>query len=511
MKYLKTLGLSLVLGALLMPHNVISVKANDKIEVNTQVKKATSTTGSAYVDSLILHDVNLDEILKKYNLHQAKFYIHPIPVGTSNQDCIGYILLSEENRNTVTAMIPIKGDMLEGFDSSKEGVQYYKFKGDWNINGIFGVDITIQKDADLSKVGKVQSIKVEDFRGYSGKFPYTLPLGITTIGHYGYDAISLLDDLGNIIAQADLTADMIQEFESFQKGKKEFIVKFENFSTTVTIDFREYYGEFESFPLSVGTNIDEISGFFATYDKDSNYWLGAGQGGLAFDFVGTHIKDVLKVNEVGIQEFDLKVRDKSTGEIYPIHFKFYVGVAEASELDQLLTEEAKASMPSQDVVGSYDLPSGDAGAGTWLLPTKLKENEGVDVYTYHNDAWLKVGEYYADKDGNVEVTFTADQLSPVVLFKNGKVQEIVEDNNEQSSQQTDNVEKPTVEEQSDSSQNEEQHKENNEKGNITASQENSVEKAPETNDDTNTYALWATLIVSLFGVFCIVKKKLEKI
>ena len=75
-------------------------------------------------------------------------------------------------------------------------------------------------------------------------------------------------------------------------------------------------------------------------------------------------------------------------------------------------------MPNNELLGVWNIPSGDAGAGTWVFQTGMAKGSKVDVWSYHNNAWLSIGTYTVDENSNVSVSFTANQLSPVIIVKN---------------------------------------------------------------------------------------------
>lgn len=312
-------------------------------------------------------------------------------------------------------------EMVSGYDKEKLGYQ--------------DVTVTWQETSCTLKINVIEGempapVEIEATLGFDGNSEYAgnrVPLGSPEETLRELLEVKFFDANGsevNVGAEPQLE---ISKFDTNVKGKHKVTVKSSDFNLSTEITVRVIPMKIIIYPIDFDTTGEDIirvplggatiraleqMGVNADNPKETIGGLGAGGlFDLAEEFPG------IDVSKPGVQEYT--GFQEAYGMTFETSAKISIGVPEQVPQDELLSEEAKATMPSGEVVGTWDVPSGEAGAGTWVFHTGLKEGQKVTVWSYHNQKWIKIGVYTVDTNGNVTVTFKADQLSPILITKNG--------------------------------------------------------------------------------------------
>lgn len=343
-------------------------------------------------------------------------YTYPIAVGTSPEEQIGFIQLNENGYTK--GLVVLTGDMLEDFDSSTIGEKTFILRnGGWDKE----VNVNVVEHVDMGKLGKPASIQAS-IEGVSGN-----KMGIETPIEYG--KIDVLDDLGNVIYSVALKEEDIPAYDNTQIGTKSFPISYHGFTTTLEIEFHKYqYYEIykpsginagDEFIVPIGTDLNKIAISAKTYAIDENGNMiptGMGGGiGLAPELINQ-----IDTSKAGVYDVQVKSISDVDHKEYTVKAKVIVGMPKQSTIEELLPIEAQNTLPNNHIVGVWNVPSKEAGAGRWNFQTGLEKGSMVDVWSYHNTAWLSIGTYTVNEDGEVSVSFTADQLSPILLTKSDK-------------------------------------------------------------------------------------------
>lgn len=345
------------------------------------------------------------------------FYTYPVAVGTSSEKQIGYIRIEDENNRYTQGLILLTGDMLDNFDSSSKGKKSFNLSfGVWQST----VEIEIVENADMKTLGKPNSIKARagftDSKGIS-----TLPVG----GKFQFGEIDILDDLGNTIYRVELKEKDILNFDSSKRGVKKYSISYNGFTTELVIEFHQWiyilkpiWNEENDFVFPIGTDLTKQTADLFVYDSDdNNHPLGITPGiGFASSTYLDNLLNMIDTSKAGTYQIKFKIDDADNG-IQTVNAKVIIGMPNRSTIEELLPKEAQSTIPCEDVLGVWEVPSGEAGAGTWIFDTGLTKGNKVDVWTYHNGEWLSIGSYSADDKGCILVTFNSDQLSPVLITK----------------------------------------------------------------------------------------------
>ncbi len=382
------------------------------------------------LDKAELNNLSIDDI---------SVYVYPVAKGTSPETKIGYISVLDENRLT-KGLIELTGDMLvsypegEPFDASAVGEKTYSLplmNSLWKYN----VDVTVVENSDMSMVGTPVAIDVT-LNGaiwgghYDGDIwdwslgnnqPQEKSVELMNVGSkFQGGEICVLDNFGKTIYQTKLEENAIPNFDSTLIGKKSYPISYIGLNTTVEVEFHKYTS------MWIFKTLHGDDTFIMPLGQEAK---GAGCGGLHF-FVDENEHKIMtdisaggnlpaeliaKIDTSKAGAYEIEAISKEDGSLYKA--KVIVGIPTQSTMEELLTPEAQATLPSKDVLSVWDVPSGEAGAGTWVFSTGMKKGNTVAVWSYHNNKWLKIGTYAADQDGNISVTFKADQLSPVILVK----------------------------------------------------------------------------------------------
>ena len=370
------------------------------------------------------------EKLSECTIYSCRIYTYPVAVNTSAETQIGFIEMGNGFNNMeashANGLIPLTGDMIEGFDSSTIGKKtFYLNTG----NEKFSVDIEVVAQSDMSHVGKPVSIRAALY----GQGKNILSIN----SEFGYPGtIEVLDDLGQRIYAVYLFTQDIPNFDNTQIGKKSYPISYLGMTTTLEVEFHKYdkiyilspdftNSKVMPSPITVPINADlnNVSVFYNPYtiDESGNIWdmyqNEIGRGAAAPSEYKSLPQELIKkidTSKAGVYDIDETLSDGRR-----VMSKVIVGTAAQSTIEKLLSQEAQATMPAakKDVLSVWDVPSGEAGAGTWVFSTGMNKGNTVVVWSYHNQKWLKIGTYAVDQDGNITVTFTADQLSPVILVK----------------------------------------------------------------------------------------------
>lgn len=381
---------------------------------------------SIHAQETATSDIPAEMIWDKDKLQQytnTSVYIYPVAMGTSPTTQIGYIRVLQEDGIHTQGLIPLTGDMLESFEtSSAPGMRSTKLKG---------TDYTIDYEV-------VEKVQMEN----AGK-PASIGTDVDKIGENIADdnndftaTISVLDDRGNNIYSVELKKENILSCDRIDLGTNVYHISYLGLDTTLNIVFHKYelfyylssegkyYGDTLPRPIfvPVGADLKNVSVFYNPYRIDENDKIYTYDGnpvsrgalGSIYDLFPSELIAQVDTSKAGVYEVDGIVSDgrRAKGRVV-------VGKAAQSTIEELLPQEAQATMPAakQDVLSVWDIPSGEAGAGTWVFATGLNKGSTVNVWSYHNQNWLKIGTYTVDQDGNITVAFRADQLSPVILTK----------------------------------------------------------------------------------------------
>lgn len=366
----------------------------------------------------------------------------------------------------------------------------------------------IQAEAGNFKLqaGEMQNVKkIEVKVGFDGlQFQNTINQGSSS-EWYGPGKIRLLDENGNVVGTENF--DLKSEYPDFDVnvvGKKVYTMEYNGFTTEFEINVRPC-----EFQIIVGRNedgsvdLDDTGKYIhvpiggdirkaniVTLTRDAEVpELGYGaEPSFPFDsIVGKSIEELFDNTKAGIYEIPVTIKEESgvaTGII-----KVMVGIPEKGTIDEIFPSDAKNDLPDKDVVGAWNIPSGEEGAGTWVFDTGLTKDSGVTVWSYHNAQWLKIGEYWVDEEGNATVKLTEDQTSPILITKN-------------------NLQKPAKDNSKD---------ENNSKINGTGNSSKTntnvqiKEKAPKTGDSSNVLPSFLACAVSMFAMIVIgIRKRYSK-
>lgn len=346
--------------------------------------------------------------LSKYTPSDYSVYTYLVTKGTLSEQQIGYIDVHDDNGYTL-GLIPLTGNMLDDFDSSTTGQKTFILSNDvWKTE----ITVDITETSNMNNVGKPSSIQANVFG---------IRENLMDIGEdFTMGTINVLDDLGNTIYNVELKKEDIPNFDNTQTGKKSFPISYIGLNTNLEIEFREFHrvtfvgpiAQSDTFIIPIGTDLKKFGAIHTVYAIDENgneFPMGRGSG----DFPSELIAKV-DISKAGV--YNVEATQQSTGELFKA--KIIVGLPTQSTVDELLPKEAQESMPSNELLGVWNIPSGDAGAGTWVFQTGMIKGSKVDVWSYHNNAWLSIGTYSVDENGNVSVSFTANQLSPVIIVKN---------------------------------------------------------------------------------------------
>lgn len=317
-------------------------------------------------------------------------------------------------RSTYT---PLLNSMVSGFDNSKLGMQevtvtYQGFSTTLKVNVVEGeVPKAVRMEASL---GVLRGNVIP--KGY----PENELKDILEIKYY--------DKSGNQVNLGEEVETEISKIDTSVKGKSKVTVASQGLTTEITVRIvpvkvllvEEGFLTGENtdiIKLPIGGKLDGAYIEVAVNEDDPTEILqpvGAGGWPLLEYFPQTD------TSKAGLQEYSIYPEFLENFFRVPtmLTTKISVGMPKQVSKDDILTEKAQATMPSGAVVGTWDVPSGKAGAGTWVFQTGLAQGQEVTVWSYHNEQWLKIGVYKVDSEGNVTVTFTADQLSPVLITKN---------------------------------------------------------------------------------------------
>lgn len=481
MKHLKAFVCSLVLCAVVISFHDVKVKANDEVQV---IDTHTITTNSSYVDGLI-KNISLEEIGANY-LNNFKIYTHSISLHTSSDALIGYIELYSDENETI-GLVPLTGDMIEGFDTSTLGSKTWILHlGKWQRE----VYIDVVENVDVSTVGKVQRIEVERYI-----YPYGEEIGDDKT------KLSFIDNEDNVLCTKNIS---VQEYidayqiPTQQQGNYPVEIEFDGFKamfpfsveeTMYTVIFTNQDRDMQHLDAHInyvekGANLEDFGVSVYLYSSVNKYPLGLAASGLDSETYAA-----IDTNTVGYQEVEIK----ANGSIGILRVS--VGIPKEVSIDDVVSQEAKDTMPQSEVVGVFELPLGNDGVKTWTLPTKLDADEGVDVYVYQNNSWVKVEESFVDTDGNVEVT--VEQGSIIVVFKNGKTKEVVYQQNQPVKEESNKEQQP------------------NTMHDVTQEVQDGTkymikEKAPATADTTNIYILVGLSLISMMCMIYVVKNHKKK-
>ena len=241
-----------------------------------------------------------------------------------------------------------------------------------------------------------------------------IPVG----GFYNGLFIELLDEQGNAKDSVKLTPDMVPEFDNTTLGTRQYTITYKGFTTPLTV-------EVVNMRLVTPNQTVPIGGSLNVWEKIQT--VDADNPSRVFDeqaMIHVHNNenpawyDKIDTSKAGVQEITFYNSYTGYGNV-TLSGTIQVTVGTPSQITtDRLPSKAQATMPGGSYVGTWDVPSGEAGAGTWTFQTDLKEGTEVVVWSFHNNEWLKIGVYKVDAFGFVTVTFTADQLSPILITKN---------------------------------------------------------------------------------------------
>ena len=400
---LKKLLFSVMSVALAMSVLSVPIYANDNI-----AQTISETKGGEIPKELIWDKSELE----KFTPNDYSVYTYPVEAGTSPEQQIGFVRIYNDE-NYTQGLIPLTGDMLEDFDSNTVGQKTFILQNDvWKTE----VTVDIVETSNMNNVGKPASIRASVF----GVRENLLNIG----EDFCEGTINVLDDLGKVIYNIKLNKEDIPNYDDTQAGKKSFPISYIGLNTNLEVEFRKFQYieqlspvgiESSEFVLPIGSDLTKIGTSSIVYAIDENgkqYPMGAGASSFPLELIS-------KINTFKAGVYDVEAIEQSTG--YLLKAKVVIGLPTQGTVDELLSKEAQASMPSNELLGVWNIPSGEAGAGTWVFQTGLTKGSKVDVWSYHNNAWLSIGTYVVDENGNVSVNFTANQLSPVILVKNTEV------------------------------------------------------------------------------------------
>ncbi|MBC5689009.1 LPXTG cell wall anchor domain-containing protein [Mediterraneibacter sp. NSJ-55] len=336
---------------------------------------------------------------------------------------------------------PLLNSMVSGFDNMQLGRQDVTVT--WK-----GMSCTLKVnvvEGEVPKPAKIEA-KLGLNSHYSGN---TLPLGISEDKLRDFLYVDFYDEAGSLINVGEEPVLEISAFDTNVKGEHKVTVTAADFelSTEITVRIVPVKVLVVNQGFSSGRDTDVISipvgGYtsrsleLTAVNKDNPAEviapLGAGLVSLTYYFPD------IDVSKAGVREYSAPYYDEYLGVNTTISVKIKVGQPESVPAKDLLPEEAIATMPQGEVIGTWDVPSGEAGAGTWVFQTGLTQGQEVTVWSYHNGQWLKIGVYKADAEGNVTVTFTADQLSPILITKNETSSGAVSGGNADTENKSENV------------------------------------------------------------------------
>ncbi len=251
-----------------------------------------------------------------------------------------------------------------------------------------------------------------------------------------------IDELKNYIVKGGdkVEPDSISEFDTNKVGKHEVTITVAGKEYPMTVEVVKMravvtgqlgmYSAFMDLPVNGNVRYAYSPAVFLVNAEDElgdelvddmQRFLGASMVQSLEEFPFDFTK--IDTSKPGIKEYTVdyvwtthKIKIPTT-----LTMKVRVGMPNLSSKEQLLTQEEIAAMPKGDEVGIWEVPSGKAGEGMWIFPTGLHKGSEVTVWSCHEGKWLKVGVYAADSKGDVTVSFTADQLSPILIIDNKKV------------------------------------------------------------------------------------------
>ncbi len=403
-------------------------------------QEGTKATAGEIPSDMIWNDVNKNDLKDYY--YNMSVYLYPIQVGTSADEQIGYIKIESEDRIYTTALVPLYGNMLEDFDTGTPGKKSFNLDiVDEETNGVYGTTLhaEIVEKSNMKNAGKPASIEAFVW-GDSGKNMVEIN------GSYSTGQIRVLDDLGNPIYTVALNEKDLANFNPAKAGTQTFPISYIGLNTTMEIAVHNYkdayillpdvehieyeprtYGiAWKAFEVQRGADLKNFEAYFVPCKVDENGKFyhslvepkqSRAAGFPTYDAEPFPSELIAKIDtsKAGVYNVSAILQDGRN-----VNATVNVGGSSQSTIEELLPKEAQETMPASksDVLSVWDVPSGEAGAGTWVFATGLYKGSTVDVWTYHNQKWLEIGTYTVDQDGNITVTFTADQLSPVLLTKN---------------------------------------------------------------------------------------------
>lgn len=354
------------------------------------------------------------EVWENVDTMKYSIYTYPIEIGTSPQEQIGFIQLNDNGYTK--GLVVLTGDMLEDFDSSTIGEKSYilRNKGGWARS----VQVKVVENVDKNLRGKPASIQASII-GVDGN---KMDIGTSIKG----GTIDVLDNLGNIIYSVELKEENISAYDNTQIGTKSFLISYNALTTTLEIEFHRYtYYEIykpwginagSEFIVPIGTDLKKVGVSAKTYAVDEHGSIvptGMGGGtGLAPELIAQ-----IDTAKAGVYDVEVKSTSEVDDNEYIVKAKVIVGLPNQSTIEELLPIEAQNTLPNHNIVGIWDVPSGEAGAGTWCFQTGIEKGSMVDVWSYHKNAWLPIGTYAVAANGEISVAFTADQLSPILVTK----------------------------------------------------------------------------------------------
>lgn len=364
--------------------------------------------------------------------------------------------------------------------------------------------------AELGK-SKLQAGEMQNVKKIEVKVGFDVPYFQNTIiqgsssDWYDLGEIRLLDENGNVVGTENF--DFESEYPDFDVnvvGKKTYTMEYNGFTTEFEINVRpcefqiivgrnedgsvdiDNTGKYIRIPI--GGDIRKANIVTCTRDAEVPEQGYGAEPSFPFDsIVGKPIEELFDNTKVGIYEIPVTIKEENgvaTGII-----KLMVGIPEKGLIDEMLPSDAKNNLPDKDVVGAWNIPSGEEGVGTWVFDTGLTKDSGVTVWSYHNAQWLKIGEYWVDEEGNATVTLTEDQTSPILITKN-------------------NLHKPAKDNSKDENDSKINGTDNSSKTNTNVQIK---AKAPKTGDSNNVQPSFLACALSIFAVMVIgIRKKYSK-
>lgn len=297
-------------------------------------------------------------------------------------------------------VLPVKltSDMVSGFDNMTLGEQ------DVTITFEGLSDILEIKVIDGQASGEAVAIKLD-------KSNIAIPVG----GYAGTSA-QLLNPRGETIENVAITPDMIPGLDNTTVGTRQYLITYKGFTATLTVEVANMIFKTQPQTIPIGGKLNvwekvqivDAANPTRIFDTDTIIHVHNNENPAWYDKIDT--------TKAGVQNVTFQsayggsVRLSGTIQIT-------VGTPSQMTVDKLPTK-AQATMPDGSYVGTWNVPSGKAGAGTWTFQTDLQEGTEVVVWSFHNNEWIKIGVYKVDAFGFVTVTFTADQLSPILITKN---------------------------------------------------------------------------------------------